>query len=99
PGAPPWYRTPQPVVHPLMGGEIEHAVNQIGRTFTQRLRRKLRIPGHSDPAWAYELANVINVLSERLMELEETVKSLHRAPDSVVSGMYDGNEVYVVARS
>jgi hypothetical protein len=56
-----------------------------------------RIEPH-DPTWAYELGHFVKVLAERLQRDEEAVKAIHKAFDHLVWGMYQSNEIYVVAR-
>jgi SAM-dependent methyltransferase len=94
PGPPPVFLAPEPPVHPGLEEAISEAMSKVGEA--QR-HSDGRIEPH-DPTWAYELGHFVKVLAERLQRDEEAVKAIHKAFDHLVWGMYQSNEIYVVAR-
>lgn len=96
PGPPPEFRTREPAVHPSLDEAIQSAVSNA----TAALRHGP--PGHQehghDPTWVYVLAHMVKTLSDRLTETQEALRSLRLAHEQLISNMYQGNDIYVVAR-
>jgi SAM-dependent methyltransferase len=97
PGPPPEYRAPAPVVHPPLEDLVERAVGKLTASLDHHGRRR-RAAGGDDPEWAYELAHLVKTLAGRLQEATEALRDVQRAHDKLVRGLYDSNEIYVVAR-
>jgi hypothetical protein len=72
-------------------------MDKLRASLDQRDRRG-RVDHQHDPEWAYELAHVVKVLADRLQETAETLREVRRAHDKLVWGLYQSNEIYVVAR-
>ena len=87
PGPPPSFLAPEPEVHPGLAEAIEAAMRQVGPEQAQ------------DLSWAHELGHLLNVVSERLQRTEEAVRDVRRAFENLVLGMYQSNEIYVVAHA
>ena len=97
PGPPPEYLVPEPVVHPPLDDLVERAMGKL-RASLDHHDRKGRVTQAHDPQWAYELAHVVKVLSDRLQETTEALREVRRAHDKLVWRLYQSNETYVVAR-
>jgi SAM-dependent methyltransferase len=97
PGPPPEYLVPEPLVHPPVGDLVEQAMGKL-RASLEHHDRRGRITDHHDPEWAYELAHVVKVLASRLQDATEALREVRKAYDSLVWGLYQSNEIYVVAR-
>jgi SAM-dependent methyltransferase len=112
PGPPPQYLVGEPVVHPGVGDLVGAAMGKLAAAVESRqevggagpdasmvpVRQDPPGPEGPDPTWAYELAHVVNVLGERLQEATQALRELRSAYDSLVWGLYQGNETFVVAR-
>ncbi len=97
PGPPPPFLTASPVVHPGIGDLVDNAVGKLPESLARRNRWGRR-PDPQQTAWVYEMAHLVKVLGDRLQEATEALRELHRAHDNLVWGLYEGNEIYVVAR-
>jgi hypothetical protein len=97
PGPPPEYLVPEPLVHPPVGDLVEQAMGKLRASLDHHDRRG-RITDHHDPEWAYELAHVVKVLAGRLQDTTEALREVRMAYDKLVWGLYQSNEIYVVAR-
>ena len=97
PGPPPSFLASEPEVHPGLADAIEAAMRRVGPV------RPPDSPEQPEPAqdlsWAHELGHLLNVVSERLQRTEEAVRNVHRAFENLVLGMYQSNEIYVVAHA
>jgi SAM-dependent methyltransferase len=111
PGPPPQYLVGEPVVHPGVSDLVGSAMSKLAAAVASRHRAEADPdaslvpvqdappgPEGPDPSWAYELGHVVNVLGERLQEVTQALHELRSAYDSLVWGLYQGNETFVVAR-
>jgi SAM-dependent methyltransferase len=98
PGPPPHFLAPQPVVHPGLDDVLKHAVGKVGLALQHQGGRGRWTESH-DAGWAYQLAHLIKVLSERLQETEEALAALHRAHSHLAWGIYESNEIFIRARA
>ncbi len=90
PGPPPEFLVPEPVVHPGLADLIQSAMSKLAPPSGEEVE--------PDLSWAYELAHAVSVLSGRLQETAEALRELRGAHDSLVRGLYQANETFVVAR-
>jgi len=98
PGPPPQFLAPDPVVHPGISDLVDNAVGKLPAALAHRVRRGREVDPH-EAAWFHEMAHLVKVLSERLQETSEALRALRRAHDNLVWGLYEGNEIYVVAKA
>ena len=98
PGPPPGFLAPAPEVHPGLTEAVDAAMAKVRQGLQHQQIRGHQSQPH-DPAWAYETGHLVKVLSDRLQRAEEAIKAVHRALDNLVWGMYESNEIYVVARA
>jgi SAM-dependent methyltransferase len=99
PGPPPDYLSADPVVHPGFGNLVEKAAAKLPEALKHRVRKGRAEVDPHEAAWAYELAHLVKVLSDRLRETSEALRSLRQAHDKLVWGLYESNEIYVVAKA
>ena len=92
PGPPPEFLAREPAVYPGLGDLVEAAMGKLAGPLGPGGK------GDGDPSWAYELAHVVGVLSERLQRTTEALRELRGAHDSLVWGLYQANDTFVVAR-
>ncbi len=97
PGPPPRFLSADPVVHPGIGDLVDNAMGKLPEALAHSVRRGREVDPH-EAAWAYELAHLVKVLGDRLQETSEALRALRRAHDNLVWGLYEGNEIYVVAK-
>jgi hypothetical protein len=97
-GPPPEYLVPEPVVHPPVGNLVEQAMGKLRASLDHSDRKGRVNRHHHDPEWAYELAHVVKVMAGRLQETTEALREVRRAHDKLVWGLYQSNEIYIVAR-
>jgi SAM-dependent methyltransferase len=97
PGPPPEFLSPDPIVHPGIGNLVDNAVGRLPEALSHRGRRGREVDPH-EAAWVYELAHLVKVLGDRLQQTSEALRDLRRAHHNLVWGLYEGNEIYVVAR-
>jgi SAM-dependent methyltransferase len=98
PGPPPAFLAPPPEMHPGLAEAIDAAMRKVAPALQHAPTRGRKGKSH-DPTWAYEIGHLVKVLSDRLRATEEAIKTVHRALDNLVWGMYESNEIYVVARA
>jgi hypothetical protein len=91
PGPPPETQTPEPAVDPDLDAPLHAAAARAVATLGAGGR------GH-DPHWVHDLAHVVTELSHRLTTTQETLRAVWMAHQRLVERMYQGNEIYVVAR-
>ena len=96
PGPPPETRSTDVVVDPGLDDMINAAVTRVGSSLAHGVPE--RGPEGHDPSWAYQLAHVVKTLADRLSATQEQLKSVQRAHEHLLATMYQGNEIYVVAR-
>ncbi len=92
PGPPPETQAPETPVHP----DLDEALHAAAARGVATLGAGQR--GH-DPHWVHEFAHVVEVLSHRLTETQEALRTVWRAHQRLLDRMYQGNELYVVARA
>ena len=97
PGAPPGFHAAAPTVHPGLEASLSRTSQQAAGALRHGRLGPGR-PGH-DPGWAQELVHLVGVLAERLTATQEALVELHRAHEALLAGMYESNEIYVVARA
>jgi SAM-dependent methyltransferase len=97
PGPPPETQSPQVTVRPGLDDVINAAVTRIAGSLAHGTPE--RGPEGHDPSWAYQLAHVVKTLSERLTATQEELRDLRTAHAQLLATMYQGNEIYVVARA
>jgi SAM-dependent methyltransferase len=97
PGPPPETQSPEMKVDPGLDDLINAAVTRVPGSLAHG--NPGRGPEAHDPSWAYQLAHVVKTLSTRLTETQEQLKALRTAHEQLIWNMYQGNEIYVVARA
>jgi SAM-dependent methyltransferase len=96
PGPPPETRSQEIVVDPGLDDMINQAVTRVAGSLAHGMPD--RGPDGHDPSWAYQLAHVVKTLAERLTVTQEQLKAVRGAHERLLATMYQGNEIYVVAR-
>lgn len=98
PGPPPEYLTGDPVIQPGIGDLVDKAAGKLQEALAHRVRKgRAEVEPHGAD-WAFELAHLVKVLGDRLQETAEALRALRRAHDKLVWGLYESNEIYVVAK-
>ncbi len=85
PGPPPDFFCSDITVHP----DLHAAISDLARLASRRM--------DVDHRWNEGILHVISLLSDRLQESQESLKSLRAAYHKLLWGMYQANDVYVLA--